>query len=131
MISRRCWSSTHSQTHSRGSRRNFKRAAVQILLQELMISILTGSYDCLCVCAPQCSCFKVHFLSFIWIKTFFRQEGHTFYNSGVFSFSSDLSHCLRLEFLMHVFVFQNTMTNERKLSKHLCKVCYLIFTTYE
>ena len=31
-----------------------------------------------------------------------------------FSFASDLSNCLRLKLLMHVFVLQNTMTNERK-----------------
>ena len=50
-ISRRCWSSTLSRTHSRGSRRNFKRAAAPILLLELMISILTGWYTSLCVSA--------------------------------------------------------------------------------
>ena len=78
MISRRCWSSTHSRIHSRGSRTNFKRAAVQILLQELMISILTGSYDCLCVCAPQCSCSKYTSSVLFGSKPFFDKKGTHF-----------------------------------------------------
>ena len=64
-ISRRCWSSTLSRTPSRGSRRNFKRAAAPILLLELMISILTGWYTSLCVSAS-------HHVSsvFLWIQPF-------------------------------------------------------------